>query len=107
MEFVRKEIRTALLAIVTLAIVTGVLLLIGAPGVFKRMKTFHIYFDNAASIKQGAPVLLAGRRIGQVTRLRSPVPPNERPEPPKGEKPYEAEIEVQVEHNALIYKKIN
>src|SRR5204862_6846914 len=36
-----------------------------------------IYFDNAAGIKQGAPVMLAGRKIGQVQKLYSPVSPKE------------------------------
>ena len=35
-------------------------------------KTFNIYFDNAAGLEPGAPVLLAGRKIGRVRKLHSP-----------------------------------
>ena len=74
MEIRREEVRTGLLVIVSIAIITLVLLAIGAPGVFKATNTYRIYFDNAAGLNQGAPVLLAGRHIGQVTNLLSPVP---------------------------------
>src|SRR5262247_4334668 len=58
-------------------ILTGLLVLLGAPGLFRPLVTYRIYFDNAAGIKQGAPVMLAGRKIGQVQKLYSPVSPKE------------------------------
>jgi len=103
MEIRREEIRTGLLVIVSIAIITLVLLAIGAPGVFKPTNTYRIYFDNAAGLNQGAPVLLAGRRIGQVTNLLSPVPVAERPE---GYKNYETLVVVQVDRSADIYNKV-
>jgi ABC-type transporter Mla subunit MlaD len=103
MEIRREEVRTGLLVIVSIAIITLVLLAIGAPGVFKATNTYRIYFDNAAGLNQGAPVLLAGRRIGQVTNLLSPVPLSERPE---GFKNYETLVQVQVDRSADIYNKV-
>jgi phospholipid/cholesterol/gamma-HCH transport system substrate-binding protein len=103
MEIRREEIRTGLLVIVTIAIITLVLLAIGAPGVFKATNTYRIYFDNAAGLNQGAPVLLAGRRIGQVTNLLSPVPVRDRPE---GFKTYETLVQVEVDSSAQIYNKV-
>jgi ABC-type transporter Mla subunit MlaD len=103
MEIRREEIRTGLLVIVTIAILTLVLLAIGAPGVFKATNTYRIYFDNAAGLNQGAPVLLAGRRIGQVTNLLSPVPMSERPE---GFKNDETLVQVEVDRSAEIYNKV-
>ena len=64
---------TGLLVVGTVAIMTAVLILLGAPGLFRPLVTYKIYFDNAAGIKLGAPVLLAGRKIGQVQKLTSPV----------------------------------
>jgi hypothetical protein len=64
---------TGLLVVGTVAVIVGVLILLGAPGLFRPLVTYKIYFDNAAGIKLGAPVLLAGRKIGQVQRLYSPV----------------------------------
>jgi phospholipid/cholesterol/gamma-HCH transport system substrate-binding protein len=103
MQIRREEIRTGLLVIVSIVILTGVLLAIGAPGVFKPTNTYRIYFDNAAGLNQGAPVLLAGRRIGQVTELLSPVPLRERP---KGYENYETLVQVEVDKSAEIYNKV-
>jgi len=103
MEIRREEIRTALLVIVSIAILTLVLLAIGLPGVFKATNTYRVYFDNAAGLTPGAPVLLAGRRIGQVTNLQSPVPMSNRPE---GYKTYETLVQVEVDRSAQIYNKV-
>ena len=65
------------LVIGTIAVVAFVLVLLGAPGLFRPLVTYQIYFDNAVGIKQGAPVMLAGRKIGQVQKLFSPVTPQE------------------------------
>ena len=73
MQLQRNEILTGLLVLATVAILTGILILLGAPGLFRPLVTYRIYLDNAAGIKQGAPVLLAGRKIGQVEKLYSPV----------------------------------
>lgn len=103
MQIRREEVRTGLLVIVSVGILTGVLLAIGAPGVFKATNNFRIYFDNAGGLNQGTPVLLAGRRIGQVTELISPVPIADRPD---GFKNDEALIEVEVDRSAQIYNKV-
>ena len=103
MQIRREETRTGLLVIVTIAILTGVLLAISFPGVFKPTNTYHIYFDNAAGLNPGAAVLLAGRRIGQVTSLLSPVPMAARPEKYKS---YETMVTVEVDRAAQVYKKV-
>jgi phospholipid/cholesterol/gamma-HCH transport system substrate-binding protein len=103
MQIRREEIRTGLLVVISVAILAGVLLAIGAPGVFRPTNTYRIYFDNAAGLNQGAPVLLAGRRIGQVTALISPVPMRERP---KGYETYETLVQVEVDRSAEIYNKV-
>ena len=66
MQLRRNEILTGVLVLATVAVLTGILILLGAPGLFKPLVTYKIYLDNAAGIKLGAPVLLAGRKIGQV-----------------------------------------
>src|SRR6185437_214874 len=77
MQIRRNEVLTGLLVVATLAVLTGILILLGAPGLFRPLTVYRIYFDNAAGIKLGAPVLLAGRKIGQVQKLYSPVSPEE------------------------------
>src|ERR1700674_4144792 len=73
MQLQRNEILTGLLVLATIAVITGILILLGAPGLFRPLVTYKIYMDNSAGIKLGAPVLLAGRKIGQVDKLYSPV----------------------------------
>ncbi len=122
MQIRRNEVLTGLLVVATLAVLTGILVLLGAPGLFRPLTTYKIYFDNAAGIKQGAPVLLAGRKIGQVANLYSPVSKEEReravdvakslraaeanatPAPEKPPPRYEVRIDVQVDRNALLYR---
>src|SRR3979490_334643 len=73
MQLTKNEIMTGLLVVGTVAVLVFVLVLLGAPGLFRPLVTYKIYVDNAAGIKLGAPVLLAGRKIGQVDKLYSPV----------------------------------
>ncbi|HYY34920.1 MAG TPA: MlaD family protein, partial [Candidatus Binatia bacterium] len=115
---------TGLLVIGTIAVVAFLLVLLGAPGLFRPLVTYKIYFDNAAGIKQGAPVMLAGRKIGQVQKLYSPVSPEEEkraeeaaaavnppeananavPSPTPGKQRFEVRIDVQVDKSAKVYR---
>ena len=121
MQLRRNEILTGLLVLATVAVFTGILILLGAPGLFRPLVTYKIYLDNAAGIKLGAPVLLAGRKIGQVEKLHSPVsqteahaaetaanvipPPPGSPTPAPATRPkYEARIDVRVDKEAIVYK---
>src|SRR6202030_834821 len=122
MQLQKNEIMTGLLVVGTVAVLVFVLVLLGAPGLFRPLVTYKIYVDNAAGIKQGAVVMLAGRKIGQVQRLFSPVsreeerraeeaaaafaPPetNPTPSPTPGKPKYEARIDVQVDRNAVVYR---
>jgi ABC-type transporter Mla subunit MlaD len=102
MQILRSEVRTGLLVILTLGLVVGIVLYLSSPGFFRPLKSFRVYFDDAAGIKPGAAVLLAGRKIGTVAEIQSPVPLNDRPE----SKPnFEAMVRVQVAYDAQIYKE--
>ncbi len=102
MQILRNEVRTGLLVILTLGLVVGIVLYISSPGLFKPQKMFLVYFDNAAGVKPGAAVMLAGRKIGTVADIQSPVPLNDRPEHNLN---YEAMVRVQVAQDAQIYKE--
>jgi ABC-type transporter Mla subunit MlaD len=124
MQLQRNEIMTGLLVIGTIAVVAFLLVLLGAPGLFRPLVTYKIYVDNAAGIKQGAPVMLAGRKIGQVQKLFSPVSAEEEKQAEQAEatihaaepntsptsaatpdKPrFEARIDVQVDKEARVYR---
>jgi ABC-type transporter Mla subunit MlaD len=121
MQLQKNEIMTGLLVVGTVAALVFVLVLLGAPGLFRPLVTYRIYVDNAAGIKQGAAVMLAGRKIGQVQKLYSPVSREEErraeeaaaafhlPEPNSTledtNKPkYEARIDVQVDRSAVVYR---
>lgn len=103
MNVFRSEIRTGLLVISAIVILVLVLLYLGAPGVFVPQKEYLVYVQNASGLRQGNEVLLAGRRIGQVLSLYSPVPEAERPE---GHPELEAVIKIQVAKNANIYNEV-
>jgi hypothetical protein len=122
MQLQRNEIMTGLLVIGTIAVVAFVLVLLGAPGLFRPLVTYKIYFDNAVGIKQGAPVMLAGRKIGQVQKLFSPVSieeekraeeaaaaihpsePNASPAPAENKPKFEVRVDVQVDQSAKVYR---
>jgi phospholipid/cholesterol/gamma-HCH transport system ATP-binding protein len=101
MNILRNEVRTGLLVVLTVVALVATLLYLGKPGVFVKQKTYRVFFDNAAGIKQGAAVLIAGRKVGQVARLFSPVPEGDRPQPK-----YEALVEITVQADALIYRQV-
>src|SRR5437588_5531358 len=124
MQLQKNEIMTGLLVIGTIAVVAFLLVLLGAPGLFRPLVTYKIYFDNAAGIKQGAPVMLAGRKIGQVQKLYSPVSPEEEkkaeqaeaaihpseanaspsPTATPGKPRFEVRVDVQVDKSARVYR---
>ncbi|MFZ4775410.1 MAG: MlaD family protein [Terrimicrobiaceae bacterium] len=103
MQIHKNEIATGILVLVTFGFLAAILVVIGMPGVIKPLITYRIYYDNANGIRPGAPVLLAGREIGKVTTLNSPVPAGERPE---GHPDYEVSIDVRVDKDAQIYRKV-
>jgi ABC-type transporter Mla subunit MlaD len=100
MQIHKNEITTGILVLVTFGVLITVLVVIGMPGVIKPLNTYRIYYDNAEGIRPGAPVLLAGREIGKVTNLQSPVPLDQRP---SGHPDYEVSIDVEVDRTAEIY----
>jgi len=93
--------------------------LLGAPGLFRPLVTYRVYFDNAAGIKQGAVVMLAGRKIGQVQKLYSPlshaeekqaqqaaaaIHPSEPGASPSPSPRFEVRVDVQVDKSAKVYR---
>jgi ABC-type transporter Mla subunit MlaD len=95
----RTEITTGILILVTVAGFLALLVIIGMPGLLTPLNTYQIYYDNAAGIRTGAPVLQAGREIGKVTALTA-VPLEKRP--PRHPE-CEVLVEVQVKRNSAIY----
>ncbi len=123
MQLRRNEIMTGVLVLATVAVLTVILIMLGAPGLFRPLVTYRLYFDNAAGIKLGAPVLLAGRKVGQVKSLNSPVSREEAGHaleaagnlgsvtsgtPGAAPLPrYEVRIDIEVDRSALVYKNSN
>ncbi len=124
MQLRRNEVMTGVLVLATVAVLTFILIMLGAPGLFRPLVTYRLYFDNAAAIKLGAPVLLAGRKVGQVKSLNSPVSREEAAHAVEaagnlgsvsesdgaGTAPlprYEVRIDIEVDRSALVYKNSN
>jgi ABC-type transporter Mla subunit MlaD len=102
MQIIRSEIRTGILVVLTVGLLVGVVLYLSAPGLFRPIVHYRIFFDDAAAIKTGANVMLAGRKIGTVDFIQSPVAISQRP---PGKPEYEAVITVQVAADAEIFKE--
>jgi ABC-type transporter Mla subunit MlaD len=102
MQIIRSEIRTGILVVLTVGLLIGVVLYLSAPGLFRPIARYRVFFDDAAAIKPGANVTLAGRKIGTVDFIQSPVPISDRP---PGKPGYEAVITVEVAADAQIYKE--
>jgi ABC-type transporter Mla subunit MlaD len=124
MQLRRSEIMTGLLVLGTIVVLTAILIMLGAPGLFRPLVIYKIYFDNASGINLGAPVLLAGRKVGQVRDLNSPVSREESAHAleaagnlgtvtgPGGTAPgtlphFEVRIDVEVDRFALVYRNSN
>jgi len=101
MRFQKDAIRTSVLTILALGVVVFTVLLVGVPGVFKKQYEVFIFFDNAAGIQLGANVMVAGRKVGQVASIFSPLPPAQRP---AGHPNLEVKIGVQISEGNKIYK---
>ena len=101
MKFERNEITTGLLVLSTVGLLLAVILLLSAPGLFHSLNKFEVFFDNAGGVKPGAPVLVAGRKIGQVAAIDSPVARAKRPAKYPDD---EVLITVSIEHNAHVYR---
>lgn len=101
MQILRDEIRTGLLVILTIGLAVGIVLYLSAPGLFRPIAHYKIFFDDAAAIKPGSTVLLAGRKIGTVEYIQSPVPLAQRP---PGRLDCEAVVTVGVSSDAQIFK---
>jgi ABC-type transporter Mla subunit MlaD len=119
MQLQRNEILTGLLVVGTIGVIAFLLVLLGAPGLFRPLVTYGVYFDNAAGIKPGAVVMLAGRKIGQVQKLYSPltpaeekqaqqaaaaIHPSEQSASPSPSPRFEARVDVQVDKSAMLYR---
>ena len=101
MTFERNETLTGLLVVVTVGMLVGVILLLAAPGIFKKQDTYQVFFDNAAGVKPGAPVLVAGHQIGNVAGIAAPVPRSRRPAAYPED---EVLITVRINHGATVYR---
>ena len=101
MTFEKSEVRTGILVLVTVGALVGATLLLGITGLFHKQKEYSIFFDNAAGVKSGAQVLLAGRKVGNVTAIVTPVPkvlrPREHPD-------YEVRIVVRIDVDAQVFR---
>ena len=100
MAVVRDELRTGLLVVFTSTVLAAVLIYLQAPGISGQRNMYRVYFDNANGINVGAPVMLAGRKVGQVSRILSPIPGSERPRPD-----LEAAVEVAIDPKAPIFRQ--
>ena len=88
-----SQLRVGALVLVAMAILVGLILLMSGSGggLFARKLLLRSYFENAAGLKDGAPVTLEGVTIGNVIHVR--VVPDRDPTP--------VEVTMRVGHEYL------
>ncbi len=101
MRFERSEIKTGVFVVATFGLLLLVVLYLSAPGIFRDEKEFEIFLDNTGGLKPGAAVNLAGRKIGQVLSIESPVPKKLRP---TSQPTYEVLVSLRVDATARVYR---
>lgn len=76
-----SQLRVGILVMVAMAVLIGLIVLMSgnSGGLFARKLVMRSYFENAAGLKNGAPVTLEGVTIGNVTKIR--VVPQREPTP--------------------------
>ena len=76
-----SQLRVGALILVAMIVLVGLIVLMSGQsgGLFQRKLVLRSYFENAAGVKDGAPVTLEGVTIGNVTHVR--VVPNRNPTP--------------------------
>jgi phospholipid/cholesterol/gamma-HCH transport system substrate-binding protein len=67
-----SQLRVGILVLVAMAVLVGLILLMSGSsgGPFARKLVLRAFFENAAGLKDGAPVTLAGVTIGNVIHVR-------------------------------------
>ena len=88
-----SQLRVGALVLAAMAVLIGLILLMSGStgGLFARKLVLRSYFENAAGLKDGAPVTLEGVTIGNVIHVR--VVPDRNPTP--------VEVTMQVGHEYL------
>jgi phospholipid/cholesterol/gamma-HCH transport system substrate-binding protein len=88
-----SQLRVGALVLVATAVLIGLILLMSSSGggLFARKLLLRSYFENAAGLKDGAPVTLEGVTIGNVIHVR--VAPSHNPTP--------VEVTMRVSHEYL------
>ncbi|MGA2086267.1 MAG: MlaD family protein [Terracidiphilus sp.] len=88
-----SQLRVGALVLAAMAVLIGLIILMSAStgGLFARKLVLRCYFENAAGLKDGAPVTLEGVTIGNVIRIR--VVPERNPMP--------VEVTMRVGHEYL------
>jgi ABC-type transporter Mla subunit MlaD len=109
MQLQRNEILTGLLVVGTIGIIAFLLVLLGAPGLFRPLVTYGVYFDNAAGIKPGAVVQklsspLTPAEEKQAQQAAAAIHPSEPSASPSPSPRFEARVDVQVDKSAKLYR---
>jgi phospholipid/cholesterol/gamma-HCH transport system substrate-binding protein len=89
----KEEIKAGIIVVVSLAILSGSVILIGGSSLFEKIDKYYVKFMNASGLETGAQVRLGGVRVGRVTNIQAP----EKPGDP-------VTLEVGVKRGTILYK---
>src|SRR5262245_19696294 len=103
MQLRRDEVLTGTMVIAASAVLVATVLALSAPGVLRSVNTYYVSFDNAGGVQAGTQVFLAGRRVGQVVGLESPVP---RVLSPGEHQADESRVEIRIVKYVRMYRSV-
>jgi phospholipid/cholesterol/gamma-HCH transport system substrate-binding protein len=89
----KEEIKAGIIVVVSLAILSGSVVLIGGSSLFEKIDKYYVRFMNAAGLETGAQVRLGGVRVGRVTNIYAPDKPGD-----------PVTVEVGVKRGTILYK---
>jgi phospholipid/cholesterol/gamma-HCH transport system substrate-binding protein len=89
----KEEIKAGIIVVVSLAVLSGSVILIGGSSLFEKIDKYYVRFMNAAGLETGDQVRLGGVRVGRVTNIHAPDKPGD-----------PVTVEVGVKRGTILYK---
>ena len=68
-EYLKSEIKSGVMILVSLLILFVLLFLIGGLKLLKKQAHYKIYFKSIAQLEEGAPVTFAGHKVGHIDSI--------------------------------------
>jgi phospholipid/cholesterol/gamma-HCH transport system substrate-binding protein len=72
LAYLKEEIKAGVIVVLSLAILTGFIILIGGSRLFEKIDIYYVKVKNSAGLESGSQVKLGGVRAGKVIDIKAP-----------------------------------